>query len=99
MSFFTGNHSVPDDWSGVLKTYRRLCAETVDLNLGGHGSHFTACGAMYAETLRRIEHAQPYLRRLVPGGDLVTACLRPGWPRWPVQAGVAVGAAASPRHE
>ncbi len=82
LSFFCANHSVPDEQGGILKTYRTMCNETVDLNLGGHGSHFTGCAAMYAESLRRIEHAQPYLRRLVPGGDLQAACLRPSFPQW-----------------
>ena len=84
LSFLTVNHSVPDAGSGFLKTYRQMCRESVDLNLGGHGSHFTGCAALYAESLRRIEHATPFLRRLVPGGDLTAACLRPRWPRWPV---------------
>ena len=82
LSFFTANHSVPDEHSGILKTYRQLVAESVDLNLGGHGSHFTDCAAMYAESLRRIEHALPYLRRLVRAGDHAAAFLRPGFPRW-----------------
>jgi len=86
LSFFTSNHSVPDEYSGILKTYRRMCAEGVDMNLGGHGSHFTGCSAMYAESLRRIEYAQKALRVLVPGGDLEAACLRPGWPHWPTRA-------------
>lgn len=80
LSFIIANHSVPDEQSGILKTYRQMVAESVDLNLGAHGSHFTNCAAMYAESLRRIEHAQPYLRRLVPGGDLGAAFLRPGFP-------------------
>jgi glyoxylase-like metal-dependent hydrolase (beta-lactamase superfamily II) len=77
------NHSIPDGQSGILKSYMQMVEEEVDLNLGGHGSHFTQCKALYAESLRRIEHALPFLRRLVPGGDLDTALLRPGMPRWP----------------
>lgn len=82
LSFIIANHSVPDERSGILKSYRRMVGEPVDLNLGGHSSHFTNCPAMYAESLRRIEHTLPYLRRLVPGGDLDAAFLRPGFPRW-----------------
>ncbi len=85
LSFFTGNHSVPGDQAGNLKTYRQMCTEQVDLNLGGHSSHFTDCAALYAESVRRIERATPYLQRLVPGGDLVTACLRPQQPHWPAR--------------
>lgn len=83
LGFFTANHSVPDEHGGILKTYRQMNAEKVDLNLGGHGSRFTECGALYAESLRRIEHATPHLRRLVAGGDVAAAATRPGWTRWP----------------
>ena len=79
LGFIISNLSVPDEHSGILKTYRQMVAESVDLNLGGHGSHFTNCAAMYAESLRCIEHALPALRRLVPGGDLDAAFLRPGF--------------------
>lgn len=81
------NHSVPDARSGILKTYRQMVGQQVDLNLGGHGSHFAACAELYAESLRRIEYALPYLQRLVPQGDLERACVRPGFPRWPRSAG------------
>ncbi|MCG3148194.1 MAG: Hydroxyacylglutathione hydrolase [Verrucomicrobiae bacterium] len=79
LSFIIANHSVPDEHSGILKSYQQMVNEPVDLNIGGHGSHFTNCAAMYAESLRRIEHALPYLRRLVTGGDLNAAFLRPGF--------------------
>lgn len=81
LGFIISNHSVPDGNSGILKAYRQMAGEAVDLNLGGHGSHFAGCQAQYAESLSRIEHALPYLKRLVPGGDLDAACLRPGWER------------------
>lgn len=77
MDFIISNLSVPDERSGVLKSYRQMVAETVDLNLGGHGSHFVNSAAHYAESLRRVEHALPYLRSLVPGGDLEAAFIRP----------------------
>ena len=86
LSAIVSNHSVPDARSGILKTIRQLGAEPVDLNLGGHGSHFTACDALYAESLRRIEHAQPYLHRLIGGDDWEALFLRPGHPRWPTRA-------------
>jgi hypothetical protein len=96
LNFIISNHSVPDEHSGILKTYRQMVAEPVDLNLGAHGSHFTNCAAMYAESLCRIEYALPYLRRLVPGGDLEAAFLRPNFPRWVRQGGGATP--ASPGH-
>jgi glyoxylase-like metal-dependent hydrolase (beta-lactamase superfamily II) len=83
LSFIIANHSVPDGDSGILKSYRQMAGEAVDLNLGGHGSHFADCQAQYAESLRRIEHALPYLRRLVPGGDLEKAFVRPRHPAIP----------------
>ena len=76
LEFNIANHSVPDDRSGVLKTYRQMVGERVDLNLGGHGSHFRDCAALYRESLAKIEYALPYLCRLVPGGDLETALRR-----------------------
>jgi len=73
LSFIISNHSVPDGRSGILKTYRRMASEAVDLNLGGHGSHFVDCAAHYRESLRRIENALPHLCRLLPCGDLDAA--------------------------
>lgn len=76
LGFIISNHSVPDERSGILKTYRQMVKEQVDLNLGGHGSCFKDCPDQYAESLRRIEHALPYLRRLVPDGNLDAALVR-----------------------
>jgi glyoxylase-like metal-dependent hydrolase (beta-lactamase superfamily II) len=76
LNFTISNHSVPDERSGILKAYRQMVAEQVDLNIGGHGSHFINCAALYAESLKRVEHALPYLRCLVPGGDLEAAFVR-----------------------
>ncbi|MEI7437551.1 MAG: MBL fold metallo-hydrolase [bacterium] len=73
LSFVISSHSIPDGDSGILKSYRQMAGEMVDLNLGGHGSHFRDCHAQYAESLRRIEHALPCLRRLVVAGDLRAA--------------------------
>jgi glyoxylase-like metal-dependent hydrolase (beta-lactamase superfamily II) len=83
LGFTVSNHSIPAERSGILKTFRQLVAGQVDLNLGGHGSHFVECAAHYAESLQRIQHALPYLSRLVPGGDLDAALFRPNLPRWP----------------
>ncbi len=77
IEFIISNHSVPDERSGILKTYRQMTAEQVDLNIGGHGSHFRECAALYRESLKRAEHALPYLRRLVPDGNLEAAFVRP----------------------
>ncbi|MFA6290565.1 MAG: MBL fold metallo-hydrolase [Victivallales bacterium] len=85
ISFIISNHSVPDEHSGILKTYRMMVNEKIDLNIGGHGSHFTDCKGQYEESLRRIEYALPYLRRLLPGSDLDAAFMRPGFPNLPQQ--------------
>lgn len=84
LDFCISNHSIPDGHSGILKTYQRMAKEKIDLNIGGHGSHFVDCAAQYAESLRRIQHALPSLRRLVPGDDLNAAFLRPGFPSLPI---------------
>lgn len=76
MGFIVSNHSVPDGDSGILKTYRQLVNEPVDLNLGGHSSHFGGCAAWYRESLLRGEHALPHLRRLVRDGNLDAAFVR-----------------------
>jgi glyoxylase-like metal-dependent hydrolase (beta-lactamase superfamily II) len=81
LDFIISNHSVPDGDSGIMKTYCQMVDETVDRNLGGHGSHFLDCRAQYAESLRRIEYALPFLRRLVPGGDLDASFVRPNYRR------------------
>lgn len=85
--FMCSNHSVPDARSGILKTYRQMAGLEIDLNVGGHGSHFTGCAGQYAESVRRIEYALPFLRRLVPAGDLDLALVRPSFPRWPRATG------------
>ncbi|MCE9613911.1 MAG: MBL fold metallo-hydrolase [Lentisphaerae bacterium] len=76
VDFLICNYSIPDARSGIVKAYRRMAAETVDLNLGGHGSHFRDCAALYAESLRRIEHALPFLCRLVRDENLEAAFVR-----------------------
>jgi glyoxylase-like metal-dependent hydrolase (beta-lactamase superfamily II) len=82
LDFIVANHSVPDAVAGQLKSFRALLERDIDMNVGGHGSHFRNCRGMYEESVRRIEHVIPHLRRLVPDGDLHAAFLRPGMPRF-----------------
>ena len=42
LGFIISNYSVPDEHSGILKAYRQMVNEPVDLNIGGHGSHLDA---------------------------------------------------------
>jgi len=77
VEYIIANHSVPDENDGILKAYRTMVTHEVDINIGGHGSHFVGCNAMYEESLRRIEHALPLLEALVPDGDIPRAFLRP----------------------
>jgi glyoxylase-like metal-dependent hydrolase (beta-lactamase superfamily II) len=77
LEFIVANDSVPDSESGILKSYRQLAVEKVDLNLGGHGSYFINCREQYVRSLQRIEHSLPALRQLFRNGDLRTAFRRP----------------------
>ena len=81
LEFIISNHCVPDARAGSLKSYTALAGRDVDLNIGGHGSCFTNCTAVYTESVKRIEHALPFLRRLVPHGDLEPAFVRPWFPK------------------
>jgi glyoxylase-like metal-dependent hydrolase (beta-lactamase superfamily II) len=81
MNHIMANHSVPDAREGVLKTYRVLERETVDLNVGGHSSWARGCAELYRESRRRVEHALDWLTPLVPDGDLPRAFRRPHCPR------------------
>ncbi len=74
------NDSPPGDDDGCLKTFTTVSRYRVDLNLGGHSSRFRHCDDLYRESLTRMRHALPYLRALVPDGDLIRACRRPGYP-------------------
>ncbi len=74
------NHSVWRDRPGTMTTCERLLGDGITLNLGGHGSQFRDCDAIYRESLMRMQHALPLLRALVPGGDLDRAMLDPCWP-------------------
>ncbi|MCX5661902.1 MAG: hypothetical protein NTW19_19665 [Planctomycetota bacterium] len=81
MSLTIGNDCVPGDRRGSLLAYRNLLAHNIDFNISGHGSHFARPRPLYAESIRRIEHALPFLKALVPEGDLDRACFRPWFPR------------------
>jgi len=82
IDFTISNHSIPGEDAGNLKSHRQLLGREIDLNLGGHGSNFTNCREVYLESCRRIEHALPYLQKLVPNDDLTAAFFRPGFPKW-----------------
>lgn len=77
IEFPIANDSVPDAERGQLKGLYALVGERVDLNLGGHGSHFSNPGPVYAESIRRVEHAQAALKMIVADGDLQKAFRRP----------------------
>lgn len=81
LGYIISNDSVPDDRRGSILAYRTLLQHDIDLNLGGHGSHVAKPRPLYAECVRRIAHAQPFLRALVPDGDLDRAFFRPWFPR------------------
>lgn len=81
LGFIISNHSVPDAESGVRAAYETMARQRVDMNLGGHGSCFVNCKALYDESVRKIRHAEPHLRALFAGGDLAAAFLRPTFPR------------------
>lgn len=81
LGFIMGNHSVPGTAEGMLAAYRAMVQHDVHLNLGGHGSRFRNCRALYTEAVRRMEHVTPYLQALFPQGDFARAFRRPGFPR------------------
>ena len=64
------NHTVWRGRPGAMTTCERLLGADITLNLGGHGSHFRDCDAIYQESLQRMVFALPLLRALVPAGDL-----------------------------
>lgn len=80
LGFVTSNDSTPDVNDGCLLAYKTMMSKTVDLNLGGHSSWFVNPAPAYAESVRRMEHALPRLRALVPGGEMARAFRRPWFP-------------------
>jgi len=82
LEYIIANDSVPDEHRGQLKGLKLLCQRQVDLNLGGHSSYFYQPRSFYEESIRRICYAQPYLKALVPDGDLHRAFHRPTLPLW-----------------
>ena len=80
LGFVTSNDSTPDTDDGCLLAYKNMAKHAVDLNLGGHSSWFVNPTPVYAESVRRMEHALPALRALVPNGDMPRAFRRPWFP-------------------
>jgi len=80
LNYILCNESVPEENSGCIAAYKAISRHAIDLNVGGHGSHFRDCAAQYAESLRRMRHALPFLRNLFPHGDLRAAFHRPWFP-------------------
>src|SRR5690606_27057920 len=84
LDFTICNYSAPDAAHGIPGAMETLAGldTPIDLNLGGHGSRFTDCHAMYKGSVARIRHALPYLQALIPGGDIPSAFIRKGYPRF-----------------
>jgi glyoxylase-like metal-dependent hydrolase (beta-lactamase superfamily II) len=80
LNYIIVNHSVPDSREGCLAAYEAVLRHEVDLNLGGHSSHFTDCRRLYEASLARMRHAQAALRTLLHDGDLTRAFRRPCLP-------------------
>ncbi|MHC4883682.1 MAG: MBL fold metallo-hydrolase [Planctomycetota bacterium] len=68
VDFIITNDSEPFT-DGVLQAYQSLAGKGITLNLGGHGSRFRNCEAMYRESLLRVEHALEHLKPLIYGDD------------------------------
>ncbi|MEI8309120.1 MAG: MBL fold metallo-hydrolase [Verrucomicrobiota bacterium] len=55
LQLLMSNHSVPGTEEGHAAAYRNVIPLGITLNLGGHGSHFENCGALYRASLEKIE--------------------------------------------
>ena len=75
------NHSVPGTQEGHSTAYRNVLPLGIDLNLGGHGSHFENCTAIYQASTGRIEETTALLLGLFgdrrPEEIFVREALRP----------------------
>ena len=60
------NHSIPGTEEGHAQAYRNVIPLGIDLNLGGHSSHFQDCREIYNASLERIEQTTARLMRLYP---------------------------------
>ena len=64
----------PDE--GHAQAYRNVIPLGIDLNLGGHSSHFKNCREIYNASLERIEQTTARLMRLFPEKPPVEIFLR-----------------------
>ena len=60
------NHSVPGTEEGHAQAYRNVIPLGIDLNLGGHSSHFQDCRDIYNASFERIEQTTDLLLELFP---------------------------------
>jgi glyoxylase-like metal-dependent hydrolase (beta-lactamase superfamily II) len=60
------NHSIPGTEEGHAQAYRNVIPLGIDLNLGGHSSHFQDCREIYDASLHRIEQTTDLLLELFP---------------------------------
>ena len=60
------NHSIPGTEEGHAQAYRNVIPLGIDLNLGGHSSHFQNCREIYNSSLERIEQTTARLMMLFP---------------------------------
>jgi glyoxylase-like metal-dependent hydrolase (beta-lactamase superfamily II) len=70
------NHSIPGTEEGHAQAYRNVIPLGIDLNLGGHSSHFHDCAKIYNASLERIEQTTARLMRLFPEKPAVEIFLR-----------------------
>jgi hypothetical protein len=70
------NHSIPGTEEGHAQAYRNVIPLGIDLNLGGHSSHFQDCREIYNGSLERIEQTTACLMRLYPEKPPVEIFLR-----------------------
>lgn len=77
LSFIMCNHAAPDAEAGPEKAFRQLLGRGVELNIGGHGSRFADCEAIYRASLASIERSQAAFRELFVERDLQRVCVRP----------------------
>lgn len=81
LQLLMSNHSVPGTQEGHSTAYRNVLPLGIDLNLGGHGSHFENCTAIYQASTGRIEETTALLLGLFgdrrPEEIFVREALRP----------------------
>jgi hypothetical protein len=70
------HHSIPGTEEGHAQAYRNVIPLGIDLNLGGHSSHFHNCREIYNASLERIEQTTDRLMRLFPEKPRVEIFLR-----------------------